>query len=169
MLRSNIISLVISFAIFMALPENVSAQARSKDPSTTDRKAIELLFAAWNSRDAEKVVAAFRNDAVYEDVAAGHINRGRDEIRKWVAGAFRDIENFKLEVVRSSLYKGGGTVEWAWTGTDKGFFKTGKNFSVRGVSIIAVRNGRVSSYKEYYDFATVMKQLGLLPEEKDSK
>jgi ketosteroid isomerase-like protein len=77
---------------------------------------------------------------------------------------FTDFENFKLEVVRSTFYKGGGVVEWVWSGTEKGLFKTGKSFSVRGVSIIEVRGGKVSSYKEYYDFATVMRQLGLLPD-----
>ena len=86
-----------------------------------------------------------------------------DEIRKWVAGAFRDIEHFKLEVVRSSVYKGGGIVEWVWSGTDKGLFKTGKSFSVRGVSVIEARSGKVASYREYYDSATFMRQLGLLP------
>lgn len=53
-------------------------------------------------------------------------------------------------------------VEWVWSGTDKGLLKTGKNFSVRGVSIIEVRRGKVSRYKEFYDFSTVLRQLGLL-------
>src|SRR6187399_2029211 len=106
----NIISFAISITIIFSLTVSAAAQNNSKDPSSTDRKVIERLFAAWNSRDAEKVVAAFSSDGVYEDVAAGQINRGRDEIRKWVAGAFRDIENFKLEVIRSSFYKGGGIV-----------------------------------------------------------
>ena len=162
----NIISLAISIMLILSLTVSAAAQNNSKDPSSTDRKVIERLFAAWNSRDAEKVVAAFSSDGVYEDVAAGQINRGRDEIRKWVAGAFRDIENFKLEVIRSSFYKGGGIVEWVWSGTDKGLFKTGKRFSVRGVSVIEVRGDKVSDYKEYYDFGTVTRQLGLLPNDK---
>ena len=162
----NIISFAISITIIFSLTVSAAAQNNSKDPSSTDRKVIERLFAAWNSRDAEKVVAAFSSDGVYEDVAAGQINRGRDEIRKWVAGAFRDIENFKLEVIRSSFYKGGGMVEWVWSGTDKGLFKTGKRFSVRGVGVIEVRGDKVSNYKEYYDYGTVTRQFGLLPNDK---
>ena len=166
-MRINSMGLVVSIVILPAFLLSAAAQTQSKALSSSERKAIESLFAAWNSRDAEKVVAAFGNAAVYEDVAAGEMHRGKDQIGKWVAGAFRDIENFKLEVVRSSFYKGGGVVEWVWSGTDKGLFKTGKSFSVRGASVIEVREGKVSNYKEYYDFSTVMRQLGLLPAPKE--
>ncbi len=135
--------------------------------SAKDKNVIEQLFDAWNSRDADKVAASFSEDGVYEDVAAGHISRGRAEVRKWAEGAFADIENFKIEVVSSSFHNGGGVVEWVWSGTDKGLLKTGKNFSVRGVSIIEVRRGKISRYKEFYDFSTVMRQLGLLPAGKE--
>ena len=158
----SIVGVAISITLLL-LSLGAQAQNISTGRSFAARKAIERLFTAWNSGDAEKVVEAFSSDAVYEDVAAGQVNRGRDEIRKWVAGAFRDIEHFKLEVVRSSVYKGGGIVEWVWSGTDKGLFKTGKSFSVRGVSVIEARSGKVASYREYYDSATFMRQLGLLP------
>lgn len=159
--------LVISIGILLSFTVNAAAQSTAS--SSSDRRAVERLFAAWNSRDAAKVVASFAGDAVYEDVAAGKVNRGHDEIRRWVTDAFRDIENFKLETVSSSFYKGGAVVEWVWSGRDKGLFKTGKNFSVRGVSVIDVRGGKISTYKEYYDFSTAMRQLGLLPEEKGAQ
>jgi steroid delta-isomerase-like uncharacterized protein len=108
------------------------------------------------------VAASFSEDGVYEDVAAGHISRGRAEVCKWAEEAFADIENFRIEIVSSSFYNGGGAVEWVWSGTDKGLLKTGKNFSVRGVSIIEVRRENISRYKEFYNFSTVMKQLRLL-------
>jgi len=124
------------------------------------------MFAGWNSRDADKVAAVFREDAVYEDVTAGNISRGRAEVRRWAAGAFEVFDNFKMEVVSSSFHDGSGVVEWIWSGTDKGIHRTGKNFSVRGVSIVEIRKGKIVHYKEFYDWATAMKQLGLLPDEK---
>ena len=132
--------------------------------SPSDEKVIAQLFAGWNSRDADMLANIFSEDAVYEDVAAGQMNRGRNEVRKWAAGAFVDIENFKIEVVSSYVNNGRGVAEWVWSGIDKGLFKTGKNFSIRGVSVIEIRKGKVSSYKEYYDFASVMRQLGILPD-----
>jgi steroid delta-isomerase-like uncharacterized protein len=136
-------------------------------PDAGHPKEIEQLFAAWNSHNPDYVVASFTEDIVYEDVPAGHISRGSDEVRKWAEGAFAVIENFKFEIVSSSSHNGRGEAEWVWSGTDKGLFKTGKNFSVRGVSVFEVRKGKISRYKEFYDVATIMRQVGLLPAEKE--
>ena len=136
-------------------------------PHAGHPKEIEQLFTAWNSHDPGKVVASFTENIVYEDVPAGHISRGRDEVRKWAEGAFAVIENFKFEIVSSSSHNGRGVAEWIWSGTDKGLLKTGKKFSVRGVSVYEICGGKISRYKEFYDVATIMKQVGLLPAEKE--
>jgi steroid delta-isomerase-like uncharacterized protein len=167
---NKILRLSISIVMVLAMSDQGIARTRSaivSSGSSADEKAIDLLFAAWNSRDADKFAAAFSEDAVYEDIAAGYVARGKNEIRKWAAGAFTDIADFKIEVKNRSFYRGGGVVEWVWSGMDKGLFKTGKSFSVRGASVIQVRGGKISGYKEYYDFATVMRQLGLLPSENE--
>jgi ketosteroid isomerase-like protein len=66
-------------------------------------------------------------------------------------------------LVSSSIQGGHGFLQWVFSGTDKGVFKTGKKFSVRGVSILELRNGKISRSQDYYDVATVMRQVGLLP------
>jgi ketosteroid isomerase-like protein len=50
-----------------------------------------------------------------------------------------------------------------FSGTDKDVFKTGKKFSVRGVSVIEVREGKISRCLDFYDSATIMRQVGVLP------
>jgi len=162
MKRSFCLSISAAF-LLMIFGVSVTVTAQS---AASDKKVVEQLFAAWNSRDADKFAAQFTDDALYEDVAAAHVTRGRDGVRKWAAGAFRDIENFKIKVVSTFVHDGHAAAEWVWSGRDSGLFKTGKEFSVRGVSVIEIRNGKISSYREYYDFLTVMKQLGLLPGEK---
>ncbi len=42
-------------------------------------------------------------------------------------------------------------------------FKTDKPFEVQGVSVIEVQGGRISRNLDYYDAATIMKQVGKLP------
>jgi steroid delta-isomerase-like uncharacterized protein len=161
-------ALAISIGILMFLTFDGNAQnssSRTAAEARNDKAIVVQLFTAWNSHDADKVAATFSDDAVYEDVTADHISRGKADVRKWAAGAFEVFENFKMEVVSSSFYNGSGVVEWIWSGTDKGIHKTGKNFSVRGVSIVEIRKGKILRYKEYYDWATAMKQLGLLPDE----
>ena len=161
----GLVAFVISIATLFTMPVSSEAQARSKAPSSTDKRIVEQLFASWSSHDADKVANVFTEDAIYEDVTAGHISRGRTEVRKWAAGAFVVFENFKMELVSSYVHNGRGVAEWVWSATDNDLHK-GKNFSVRGVSVIEVRGGKISSCKDYYDFATVMRQLGSLPSEK---
>ena len=153
--------ITITFLIIVSL--SFGNGARSSTIQSTNKSEIEQLFTAWNSHDPEKVAACFTEDIVYEDVAQGHISRGRDEVHKWAEGAFFGVEDLKFEILLSNVHKGHGTAEWIVSGTDKGLFDTGKNFSVHGVSIYEVRHGKISRYKEFYDVATIMRQVGVLP------
>jgi steroid delta-isomerase-like uncharacterized protein len=166
----RIVGLALSIVVVVSLAYNGNIGNSSiyvAQQATSGEAIVEKLFAAWNSHDADKVAATFSEDAVVEDVAAGHTSRGRAEMRKRAAGAFDAIENIKIEVVSSSFHNGRGVVEWVFSGTDKGLWKTGKKFSVRGVSVLEVRRGKISRYKEYYDGATIMRQVGRLPAEKE--
>jgi len=42
-------------------------------------------------------------------------------------------------------------------------FNTGRKFSVRGVSVIDVRDGKISRSLDFYDSAAIMRQVGKLP------
>jgi len=71
-----------------------------------------------------------------------------------------------VKLVDYHIADGHGTIEWIFGGTDVDVFKTGKPFSVRGVSVIEVDNGRISRNLDYYDAAAIMKQVGVLPDQK---
>jgi steroid delta-isomerase-like uncharacterized protein len=119
--------------------------------------------AAWNSHDPEKVVALFAENGVYEDIPFGSTNRGTAALRKYAADYFAAVPDMKTTVTSSSVKNGGGYLEWVFSGTDVGLYKTGKPFSLRGVSIIVTKNGRVTSDRDYYDLASLMKQVGASP------
>jgi steroid delta-isomerase-like uncharacterized protein len=121
---------------------------------------------AWNSHDAEKVIAIFTADVLYEDVTFGAANHGSAELRKFAASIFAAVPDAKFELINSSTDRRHGTIEWIFSGTDQGLYKTGKRFSVRGVSVIDLRQGRISRNLDYYDAASIMRQVGLLPSEK---
>jgi steroid delta-isomerase-like uncharacterized protein len=146
----------------LALPANT---AWPDAKATTDRKAVlaEQWIAAWNSRNAEQLLHLFTSDVFYEDVAFGEVNHGSAELRKFAADYFEAVPDLELKLLRASIHNGHGTIEWTLTGTDKGMFKTGKRFSVRGVSVIDVRDGKIFRNLDFYDSATIMRQVGLLP------
>jgi steroid delta-isomerase-like uncharacterized protein len=125
-------------------------------------------IAAWNSHDAEQVVAIFTTNVLYEDVTFSAVNHGPKELRKFAASIFEAVPDVKFELVNSSIDREHGRIEWIFSGTDHGLYKTGKRFSVRGISAIDLRGGKISRNLDYYDAASIMKQVGLLPCEKSS-
>ena len=116
--------------------------------------------AAWNSHDPAKVAALFAEDGVYEDIPFGSTNRGKTALRQYAENYFAAVPDMKTVVTGSSIKNGVGYVEWVFSGTDVGLYKTGKPFSLRGVSVLAVKNGKIMRDRDYYDLAGLMKQVG---------
>jgi steroid delta-isomerase-like uncharacterized protein len=131
--------------------------------SPAGSSAAENWIAAWNSHDTAKWATYFTSDIYYEDVTFAEISRGSEEAKKFASEFFEAVPDLKLELEGSSVQGDHGSIQWILSGTDKGVYKTGKKFKVRGVSIITVKNGKISRSLDYYDAATIMKQVGLLP------
>lgn len=142
----------------------VGCATAPKGTAKRSNPVVERAFAAWNSQDPDKVVAAYSDDIVYEDVPSGTLSNGPAEFRKFGVVTFSGVGDFKIEAVNTWMENGRGVVEWVWSGVDKDWFKTGKRFSVRGVSVFEVRKGKISRSKDFYDVAAIMKQVGKLPE-----
>jgi len=123
---------------------------------------------AWNTRNADQVLACLTPDAVYEDVALGAVNRSHEETRQFVSGAWIAFPDLRFELTGSAITGDSGTIEWTMLGTHRGDFPglpaTGKAFSVRGVSVVELAGGQIRRVRDYWDFATVLRQLGVLPE-----
>ena len=129
-----------------------------------NEKAIaEKFIAAWNSHDPAKMTSIFTDDVFYEDVAFGEVSHGKAELQKFATSEFEGVPDLELKLGRAAIRDDHGTIEWAFTGTDKAVYKTGKRFTVRGVSVIDVRGGKISRSLDFYDSATIMRQVGVLP------
>src|SRR5581483_4985336 len=124
---------------------------------------VQNNFAAWNAHDADKVASLYTDDVIYEDVTFGLVAHSQTELRKMAANFFAAVPDFKLEIVSSTSMGNRGSVEWVFSGTDVGLYKTGKKFSVRGASVYELRGGKFSGNRDYYDSASIMRQVGLLP------
>ena len=150
----------IASAIAMMISICCVGAASSKDKSTD---LVQNNFAAWNAHDADKVASLYTDDVIYEDVTFGLMARGHAEMRKMAADFFASVPDLKLEVVSNTSMGNRGSVEWIFSGTDVALYKTGKKFSVRGASVYELRGGKFSGNRDYYDSASIMRQLGVLP------
>jgi steroid delta-isomerase-like uncharacterized protein len=135
----------------------------TKQAKADHLEVIEAWVAAWNSHNPDALTAVHTADAVYEDVPFGLVNNGTDQIRAFAQFFFTAVPDLKVEFLQGHLKGGHGTIEWVFSGTDVGVYKTGKKFSVRGASVIDVHGEKISRTSDYYALATILRELGLLP------
>lgn len=128
---------------------------------------LEAWAMAWSSHDTEKLLSLFTDDCIYEDVTFGVINRGKEELRAFADGVFAGIPDFKVDLTMRFAAGTWAAMEWVMSGTHKGDFPgmpaTGKRFSIRGVTILEFQAGKIRRNSDYWDAASVMRQVGLLP------
>jgi steroid delta-isomerase-like uncharacterized protein len=155
--------LILTAALAVTILPAIAASTKGKAGSEHEDVIGPQWIAAWNSHRPDQMLALFTDDIVYEDVAFGAVNRGKAELRKFAAEEFEGVPDLELRLLRADIHGDHGTIEWTFSGTDKGVFKTGKKFSVRGVSVIDLRGGKISRNLDFYDAATIMRQVGVLP------
>jgi steroid delta-isomerase-like uncharacterized protein len=148
---------IIGSSISMMLPRATLAA------TSVGKSVAQKWIDGWNATDPEAFVSAFTSDGVYEDMAFGLKKKGSAELRELHKFFHGSVGGMYVKLVASHVVGGHGTIEWLFGGKDVGVFKTGKPFEVQGVSVIELRGSRISRNLDYYDAATIMKQVGKLP------
>ena len=120
---------------------------------------------AWASRDVEKILNLYSDDCVWEDLAIGKVMSGKEEIRSFLNEWFAAFPDNTLETTSSITSGHFQCAEWINRGTHNGDFlnipATGKTVSIRGASIIELRKGKIIRSTDYYDMASLLRQLGI--------
>jgi steroid delta-isomerase-like uncharacterized protein len=124
------------------------------------------FLSGW-SGDIPKLLTTVTDDVLYEDKTVGAVLHGKEELRKFAQGWFNAFPDLHF-TLNSTLISGNrAAVEWTGTGTQKGDMPgmpaSNKVSSVPGVSIVECADGKIKHDADYWDMATVMKQLGFLP------
>jgi steroid delta-isomerase-like uncharacterized protein len=134
-------------------------QAGAQTPTIND------IWAAWNSHDTEKLVSLFTDDCVYEELGIGVIKRGKEEFRTFLNRFFTNFPDTNFEMKSSFISGNWYCGEWVWTGTHKsdipGLPATGKRFSIRGVSVGELKEGKIKRHSDYYNKMDFLQQLGV--------
>jgi len=128
---------------------------------------LDEWAAAWSAHHTEKILALYTDDCVHEDVTFGVVKHGKAELRAFAEGTFAVVPDFTVVVTARCGADTWGLLEWVLSGTHHGNLPglpaTGKRFSVRGVTIVELREGKIRRCSDYFDAATFMRQVGLLP------
>ena len=131
------------------------------------KRVLDDWATSWSSHNTGKLVSLFTDDCVYEDVTFGVVNHGKKELQAFADGVFAGVPDFKIELTARFASGTSAGMEWVMSGTHKGDFPgmpaTGKRFSTRGVTILELQAGKIRRNSDYWDAASVMRQVGLLP------
>jgi steroid delta-isomerase-like uncharacterized protein len=125
---------------------------------------------AYSKLDYRSVASLYASDAVHVDPI------GRREGAEAIGAYFEEGDKpfSDISVETSQVIEEGNALvgEWVWRATNTGPITmpdgreipaTHKSLELPGVSVVSVRNGKCTSQRDYFDNASVMSQLGLIP------
>jgi steroid delta-isomerase-like uncharacterized protein len=124
--------------------------------------------AAWNAHDVDKIAEFYTDDCVKEDVAVGVYARGKEAMNAVNRGAFAAVPDMRIELGLIVISGDKAATEWTMSGTYSGkqhgsLGVTGRPFSIKGATIMQLRDGRISRVSDYWDSAVFMRQVGAIP------
>ena len=112
---------------------------------------LQRLHRAMNEHDLAGFLANIHDD--YRSEQPAHPDRafgGRPQVEENWTMMFREIPDFRAELISSAA--GGDTIwaEWAWRGERR----DGAPFELRGVTLFGVRDGRIAWGRLYMEPVT---------------
>ena len=133
-----------------------------------ENKAIvrRYLEEAFNDRNTDVI-----DELVSEDHVDHHIPpelpRGPEGIKLWFNGAFSAFPDSRI-TAKDVIAEGDKvTIRFEFTGTHQGEFMgipaTGKQFSITGIAIARIADGKLVEWWENADVMGLMQQLGVIP------
>jgi steroid delta-isomerase-like uncharacterized protein len=124
--------------------------------------------AAWNSHDVDRIATFYTDDCIKEDVAVGVHTGGKEAMKAVNRGAFAAVPDMKIELTLIISSGDAAATEWTMSGTYAGGRPgaspaAGRPFSIRGATIMQLREGRISRVCDYWDSAQFLRQVGSMP------
>jgi steroid delta-isomerase-like uncharacterized protein len=93
-------------------------------------------------------------------------------VREWAEGFLAAFPDLDVEPLSTSGCDQRSVLEWRMRGTHRGDLAgmnpTGRRFKVRGVTVFLFEGDRIARCSDYWDIATVQRQLGYVAVRRDS-
>jgi steroid delta-isomerase-like uncharacterized protein len=137
---------------------------------TETERIVRIFHESWDMRDPDRGATVIADDCKFEDIARGEQQTGPEAYKhdyyRW-REAFPDGE---CKVVNVIVQGNWAVVEYVNRGTHLGILRsslgtfepTGRSVEIRYCSVMRVESGKVVEGRDYYDSATIVRQLGVL-------
>ncbi len=124
------------------------------------------IYAALNAHDLGRFLSFYTDDVTSENVATGVVIRGKEDLRANFELVFSEIPDVRMELTACFTSGNCQCEEYVLSGTHKGSGELmgipapGKPFSVRGILVRELREGKTCRVTRYIDSSALMRQLG---------
>ena len=170
MRRASILVSVLALAAVLVAGTALAA-AQDATPAASPAAVPPPLAdwaAAWATGDIDGIVAAYTDDAVYEEVPINLVLHGGDELRAYLEGLWAAIPDLSVVVTSGFVAGDRAAVEWTFAGTYSGQMPglppgAGQTVTVRGASILELEGDKIRPEIAYYDAHSFLVQVGALP------
>ncbi len=138
-----------------------------------NERIVREIFEAINIRDVERGVPLFSEHCELMDIPFGEVYRGPDGWRQQYDYWLSAFPDGKVEVTDLIATDQRVVVEYRGSGTHTGTLKsssgeippTGRSSTNQFCDIYQIEDGNIVRGRSYFDAASMMRQLGLLPEQ----
>ena len=128
---------------------------------------LDSYLDAWNRHDAQAVSGFLAQDAVVFDSLLGNLSHGRAEADRNVISMYlRAVPDGRWALRGEPVVSADGfSYEWALTGTNLGDWTSylrgrGQKLDFKGISIVRIKDGRISYQANYFDTNALGAQAG---------
>ena len=129
--------------------------------------AFEGVFPHWNAHDIPKMLTYYDDDIVWVNIAMGEVYNGKEAVRGFLEQLFAAIPDLELEVTlrvpRGKYVAEEYHIRGHQRGPLFGIPPTGKYVDLPCVSMVELRDGKLKEDHFYFDTATALRQVGILP------
>ena len=168
-LRITAILMLLISTLYASNVAPVSHAQEATAQSETLPEIARVFSEAWSSGDPEQLIAIYAEDALFEEVVlGGAVTHGRDELRTYAGAVYAAFPDFTATPMNAFASGNRVVVEWTLTGTYTGQFGplppgSGQRVHVRVATVLELTDrGLIQRDSEYWDFATVLTQLGVM-------
>jgi steroid delta-isomerase-like uncharacterized protein len=126
---------------------------------------VREFESAFNRQDVDALVACFTAAGSYVDTFFGP-HAGHAELRAMFARMFREGQHYRWTMSVVIDTPGRAAAEWtfSYVVTDAIPRSTGRVVRFTGMSLFELDGGKIAAYREYFDTAAALLQLGFKPE-----
>lgn len=130
-------------------------------------RAVTDVLQYWNTQDIDGILSFYDDEIVWTNVALEEIYHGKAEVRAFLEKLFAAIPDLTFDVTYKFIAGDQIAERWMIRGTHLGTFMgvppTKRYVELPGMGMVLMRDGKFYRDHFFFDMASSMRQMGLLP------